>query len=104
MKQKPTTKTITNPLDSEAVQKKLKALRKSAMSLAPDKRAEFVRSGAAALYDSLFEPIEPLELEAGTTLAAWQDTIKKRELEEQKLAEIREFIPVPPKEENNENT
>lgn len=104
MKRKPTIKTITNPLDSEAVQKKLKALRKSAISLEPDKRAEFVRSGAAALYDGLFEPIEALELEANTTLAAWQGTIKKRELEEQKLADIREFIPVPQKEKNNENT
>ncbi|TDF37163.1 hypothetical protein EYS14_13465 [Alteromonadaceae bacterium M269] len=93
---------LPNPLYTDAVQKQLKAMRKSAIGLAPDKQLEFVRACAGTKHDRLFEPIEALELEAQTTLAAWQAAIKKREQEEHKLEGIREFIPLPPKETNHD--
>lgn len=102
MKTKPKTQ-ATNPLNSEAIQRKLKATRKSAISLEPNKRTEFIRRSAGTTYDGLFEPVEALELEAKTTLLAWQAAIKKREQEEQKLVDIREFIPVPPKKKEDDH-
>lgn len=96
------TKSAVSQQIDKAMEQRLKSLRKSALVLGKVEGLIFVRDTAGYIFDQTYEPVEALNIEVESSRKALKKLEDRLKEEEQKLAEMDEYLSSPPEEEKED--